>query len=447
MTPLDAETAANNALDLEAYWMPFTANRAYRQKPRLLESANGHYYRDVDGNKILDAFSGLWTCGLGHSHPRIVEAIQTQAATLDYAPAFQMGHPKAFQLAERACAMAPEGFDHCFFVNSGSEGVDTALKIALAYHRLNGAAQRSHFVGRVRAYHGVNFGGMSVGGIPANRMTYGPSLLPNVSHLPATLDLEHNAFSRGQPEWGLHWAEALNQHVTMHGGQNIAAVIVEPVAGSTGVLVPPIGYLAKLREICDQHGILLIFDETITAWGRVGAPFAAQRFGVVPDMITTAKGITNGAVPLGAVLIKNEIYQKFMQGPAHAVEFFHGYTYSGHPLAMAAGLAALEVYEAEGTFDKARALEPMFEDALHSLRDAPNVIDVRNFGLMGAVELAPRAGAPGARGLDVLVHCFENGLMIRNAMDILQFCPFFDTTEQELQQTVSIVRKALEAVA
>ncbi len=437
---------ASNTLDLDAYWMAFTSNRNFKQNPRLIESAAGHYYRDIDGNEILDAFSGLWTCGLGHSHPKVVSAIQQQAATLDYAPAFQMGHPKAFQLADKLAKLAPEGIEHVFFTNSGSEAVDTALKIALAYQRQRGQAQRTHLVGRVRAYHGVNFGGMSVGGIPPNRMLYGGSMIPNVSHLPTTHNLEHNAFSRGQPEWGAHLAEDLNNKIMMVGGENIAAVIVEPVAGSTGVLIPPIGYLEKLREICDQHDILLIFDEVITGFGRVGAPFAAQRFDVIPDMITTAKGVTNGAVPLGVVLVKDEIHEAFMHGPPHAVEFFHGYTYSGHPLAMAAGLGALAAYEEQDSFNQSRQLETVFEDAIHAMADARHVIDIRNFGLMGAVELAPRPGAPGARGLEVLDKCFRAGVQIRNAMDILQFCPFLDSTADEFDRTFSTVRKVLESV-
>ena len=429
-----------SSLNLRAYWLPFTANRAFKQNPRLIESAQGFYYTAVD------SFSGLWTTGIGHCHPAIVQAVQAQVARLDYSAAFQVSHAGAFELADRVVNLAPDGFGHCFFVNSGSEAVDTALKVALAYHRVRGDGTRTKFIGRERGYHGVNFGGMSVGGIPANRKMFGASLLPNVDHLPHTYNLEHNAFSRGQPGWGAHLADELERIVALHDPSNIAAVIVEPVAGSTGVLVPPKGYLEKLRAICDRHGILLIFDEVITGFGRVGAPFASTRFGVTPDIITTAKGITNGVIPMGAVLVRREIYDAFMNGPDYGIEFFHGYTYSGHPVATAAGLAALGVYEGEGVFEQARKLEDRFADAIHTMKGEPHVIDVRNFGMMGAVELAPREGAPGARGMEMHVRCFEEGLVLRNGMDNLQFAPFLNSTPDLFDKTFDIVRRVLRTI-
>ena len=439
-----AQTQTDSSINFQPYWMPFTANRAFKQAPRMIASADGFYYTTVEGRRVVDGFSGLWTTGLGHCHPRIVQAVQEQVANLDYSITFQVGHPGAFDLAERLVNMAPRGFEHCFFVNSGSEAADTALKIALACQRLRGEGTRTRIIGRERAYHGVNFGGMSVGGIPANRQIFNGSLLPNVSHLPHTHAPEHNAFSRGQPAWGAHLADELESLVAFHGAANIAAVIVEPVSGSTGVLVPPLGYLQKLREICTRHGILLIFDEVITAFGRVGAAFGAERFDVKPDIITTAKGLTNGVIPMGAVLVGPEIYKTFMDSPGQGIEFFHGHTYSGHPVAVAAGLAALDVYEQEGIFEQARANEKQFEDGLHSLADAPNVVDVRNFGLMGAVELAPREGAPGARGMDAHIQCFENGLMIRNGMDTLQFSPFLNGTPEYFEQVFDTVGKVLK---
>ena len=434
-------------LNLEPYWMPFTANRAFKQQPRLLESARGFSYRSVDGREILDSFSGLWTSGVGHCHPKIVEAVQQQVARLDYAAAFQVGHPAQFELAEQVIEMAPPGFSHCFFVNSGSEAVDSALKIAIGYHRLRGEGTRTRLIGRERGYHGVGFGGISVGGIPANRKLFGNVLLPQVDHLPHTHNLEHNAFSRGQPAWGAHLADELDRLVALHDASNIAAVIVEPVAGSTGVLVPPLGYLQKLREICTRHGILLIFDEVITAFGRLGAAFGSERFAVTPDIITTAKGLTNGVIPMGAVLVKQAIYDAFMQGPEHAIELFHGYTYSGHPVATAAGLAALQVYRDEGIFEQARQHEAMFEEALHSFKGENHVIDIRNFGLMGAIELAPRADAPGARGFDVHRRCFEAGLMVRNGMDTLQFAPFLTADQAYYDKSFELLRQVLKKIA
>ncbi len=431
----------------QAFWLPFTANRAFWKAPRVIKAAKGHYYTTDDGRELLDGFSGLWTSGLGHCHPRIVAAVQEQVATLDYSMGFQVANDKAIALAERLSGIAPEGFTRVFFTNSGSEAVDTALKIALACHRAQGEGQRTRFIGRERGYHGVNFGGTSVGGIPANRKAYGASLVPGVDHIRHTHSLADMAFSHGQPAWGVHLADDLERVIALHDASNIAALIVEPVAGSAGVLVPPVGYLQRLREICDRHGILLIFDEVITSFGRVGAAFAAQRFGVLPDLITCAKGMTNGVVPMGAVLVREGLYQALMHGPLEQVEFFHGYTYSGHPLAAAAGLAALEVYRDEHSFATAHALEPAFEEALHSLKHEPYVVDIRNIGLMGAIELAPRTGHPGARAFEVFLKCFEAGVVIRNTGDVLAFAPFFDTTTDELERIFATVRRALEEVA
>jgi beta-alanine--pyruvate transaminase len=432
---------------VDAYWMPFTANRDYKKQPRVFVRAEGHYYHTADGRKLYDAFSGLWTSGLGHCHPKIVEAVQKQVATLDYSLGFQAGSDRVFELAENLTALAPEGFNRVFFTNSGSESADTSLKIALAYHRARGEGHRTRLIGREKGYHGVNFGGMSVGGMTLNRKAFGASLLPGVDHLPHTWNLEHNAFSRGQPAWGGHLADELERLAALHDGSNIAAVIVEPVAGSAGVLPPPVGYLERLREICDRHGILLIFDEVITAFGRVGDAFGAQRFGVMPDIINMAKGLTNGVIPMGAVMVRDAIYEAFMQGPEQAIELFHGYTYSGHPVAAAAGVATLEVYAAEGTFAQARSLERHFEDALHSLADHPLVTDVRNFGLMGGVDLAARPGAPGARGLEVHKRCFwEENLVVRNGADTLQFSPFLNARPEDITLTVEKVRRVLDSL-
>jgi len=432
---------------VESYWMPFTANRDYKKNPRIIVGAEGHYYRTDDGRQLYDAFSGLWTSGLGHCHPRIVEAVQRQVAKLDYAIAFQLGHDKAFELAEQVTALAPTGLGRVFFTNSGAESVDSALKIALAYHRARGEGHRTRFIGRERGYHGVNFGGMSVGGMFANRKVFGPALLPSVDHLRHTHDLEHNAFTRGQPQWGAHLAEDLERMCALHDASNIAAVIVEPVPGSSGILPPPLGYLERLREICDRHGILLIFDEVITAFGRLGAPFAAQRFGVTPDLITTAKGLTNGVIPMGAVLVQDRIYDALMTGPEQIIELFHGYTYSGHPVACAAGLATLAVYEEEGVFQQARELEKHFEEAIHSLDDHPKVTDVRNLGLMGGIDLRPREGAAGMRGMEIHKRCFwEENLVVRHSMDLLQFSPFLNSRPEDITMTFEKVRKLLDAV-
>ncbi len=373
------------AKDTSAFWMPFTANRDFKKRPRIITGASGHYYTMDDGTRLYDTFSGLWTSGLGHCHPKIVEAVQRQVATLDYCMTFQLANDKAFALAERVIEMSPDGFSHCFFTNSGSESVDTALKIALAYHRARGEGNRTRLIGREKGYHGVNFGGMSVGGIVPNRKVFSANLIPGVDHISHTLNIEQNAFSRGQPEWGAHLADDLERLAALHDGSNIAAVIVEPVAGSAGVIPPPADYLERLREICDRHGILLIFDEVITAFGRVGKAFGAQRFGVTPDIITIAKGLTNGVIPMGGVIVRESIHDAFMQGPENMVELFHGYTYSGHPVAAAAGLAVMDVYKEEGTFEQSAALETTFADILHSFDDHDKVIDVRNFGLMGAI--------------------------------------------------------------
>jgi beta-alanine--pyruvate transaminase len=408
---------------MDAFWMPFSANRQFKSHPRLMASASGMFYRSVDGREILDGTGGLWCCNAGHARPRIVEAVQQQIATLDFAPTFQMAHPLPFALAERLVEIAPDHLNHVFFTNSGSESVDTALKIALAYHRARGEGQRTRLIGREKGYHGVGFGGISVGGLPNNRKWFG-SLLPGVDHIRHTLDIGRNAFSRGLPEHGLELAEDLERLVLLHDASTIAAVIVEPVAGSAGVILPPKGYLKRLREICDKHGILLIFDEVITGFGRVGKAFAAQRFDVQPDMITAAKGLTNGCVPMGAVFVADRIHEAFMHGPDNAIELFHGYTYSGHPLACAAALATLDTYAEENLFEKAIELETYWADAIHALQGLPNVIDIRNIGLIGAIELAPRAGAPGARAYDVFTRCFhEENLLIRVTGDVIALSP------------------------
>jgi beta-alanine--pyruvate transaminase len=394
-----------NAAVENSYWLPFTANRDFNKQPRVISGAQGHWYTTSNGTRLYDTFSGLWTSGLGHCHPRIVEAVQKQVATLDYCMTFQVTNNKALELAERATALAPEGMSHCFFTNSGSESVDTALKIALGYHRARGEGNRTRLIGREKGYHGVNFGGMSVGGIVPNRKVFSAALIPGVDHLRHTLDIERNAFSRGLPEHGIELAEDLERLCTLHDGSNIAAVIVEPVAGSAGVIPPPAGYLQRLREICDQHGILLIFDEVITAFGRVGTPFGAHRFDVVPDIITTAKGLTNGVVPMGAVFVRDEIYNAFMKGPEHMIELFHGYTYSGHPVAAAAGVATLDVYEEEGTFEQAASLEQHFEDLLHSFAEHPLAIDVRNFGLMGQRRTRNVSGTRTSSSAQVWIPC------------------------------------------
>jgi beta-alanine--pyruvate transaminase len=432
--------------DLEPLWMPFTANRQFKREPRLLVAAEGMYYTSHDGRRILDGIAGLWCCNAGHCHPKIVAAVREQVGRLDYATAFNLGHPASFELAARLVELAPGNLKHVFFVNSGSEAVDTALKIAIGYHRVRGEGQRTRFIGREKGYHGVGFGGISVGGIVSNRRMFSASMLPGVDHLPHTYDLGHNAYSRGQPAWGAHLADELERIVALHDASTIAGVIVEPVAGSAGVLPPPQGYLERLRAICDRHGILLIFDEVITGFGRTGASFASHTFGVRPDVITAAKGITSGVVPMGAVIVDRRIYDAFMTGPDYAVEFFHGYTYSGHPLAAAAGLAALEVYREEGLFERARSLAPVLEKALHSLKGCRHVIDVRNIGLMGAVELAPREGQPTQRAMDVFRRCYDEGVLVRTTGDTIALTPPLIVEEQQIARIVETLRAALAAV-
>ncbi|AKJ68304.1 omega amino acid--pyruvate aminotransferase [Pandoraea thiooxydans] len=428
--------------ELDTYWMPFTANRQFKAAPRLIASAEGMYYTDVDGRRLLDGIAGMWCCNAGHNRKPIVEAIQRQAAVLDFSPPFQVGQPLPFELANRLAGLAPASLNRVFFTNSGSESVDTALKIAIAYQRQRGQGTRTRLIGRERAYHGVGFGGISVGGIGANRRLFGP-LLPGIDHLPHTHDLAHNAFSRGQPAWGAHLADDLERLVQLHDASTIAAVIVEPVAGSTGVLVPPKGYLERLREITHKYGIVLIFDEVITAFGRLGGSFAAGVLGVEPDIITTAKGLTSGTVPMGAVLVREEIYDAFMTGPENAIELTHGYTYSAHPLACAAALATLDLYRDEALFERAASLAGYWEDRLHALREARHVADLRNIGLIGAIELQPREGAPGARAFDVFLNCWERGLMIRTTGDVIALSPSLIIERGQIDELFSIVADAL----
>ncbi|MFZ5548623.1 MAG: aspartate aminotransferase family protein [Pseudomonadota bacterium] len=431
---------------LDAYWMPFTANRQFKKAPRLFTRAEGMHFWTDDGRQVLDGVAGLWCVNAGHARPKIVKAIAEQAAELDYAPPFQMGHPKAFELAQRVAQLAPEGMDKVFFTNSGSESVDTALKMALAYHRVRGEGQRTRLIGRERGYHGVNFGGISVGGMVANRKMFG-AMLAGVDHIRHTHDPARNAFSVGQPAHGAEIAEDLERLIALHDASTIAAVIVEPVAGSTGVLIPPVGYLQKLRQICDQHGILLIFDEVITGFGRTGSAFGAQTFGVTPDLMTCAKGLTNGCVPMGAVIAKQSIYDTFMQGPEHLIEFFHGYTYSAHPLACAAGLATLETYAEEGLLTRAAELQGYFAEAVHSLKGLPNVIDIRNIGLVGGIELAPRPGAPTQRAFDVFLDCYNAGVLIRTTGDTIALSPPLIIERQQIDQLVGTIATAIKRVA
>ena len=431
--------ALPSGLDMDAFWMPFTANRQFKAKPRLLTRAQGMHYWTDDGREILDAVAGLWCVNAGHSRKEITDAVAKQAATMEFAPTFQMGHPIAFELASRLAKLAPPGLDRVFFTNSGSESVDTALKIAIAYHRARGDASRTRLIGREKGYHGVGFGGISVGGMVNNRKFFG-SLLPGVDHLPHTLDLEHNAFSRGLPQWGAHLANELERIVALHDASTIAAVIVEPISGSAGVILPPVGYLKRLREICDKHGILLIFDEVITGFGRTGKPFGAQSFEVTPDMMTTAKGISNGAVPMGAVFAQRKIHDAFMQGPENAIELFHGYTCSAHPLACAAALATLDIYAREGLLTRAAALSAKWEDAVHSLKSSPHVIDIRNYGLIGAVEFESRPGKPGARGYEVFTKCFEHNVLVRQTGDIIALSPPLIIEDKHIDQIISTLR-------
>jgi beta-alanine--pyruvate transaminase len=432
--------------DLDAYWMPFTANRQFKKAPRMFTRAEGMHFWTDDGRQVLDGIAGLWCVNAGHARPKIVQAIQRQAAELDFAPPFQMAHPQAFQLADRIAALAPEGMNRVFFVNSGSEAVETALKMALAYHRVRGEGQRTRLIGRERGYHGVNFGGISVGGMVANRKMFG-TMLGGVDHIRHTHDAARNAFSVGQPAHGAELADDLERLVALHDASTIAAVIVEPIAGSTGVLIPPQGYLQRLREICDRHGILLIFDEVITGFGRTGQPFAAQTFGVTPDLITCAKGLTNGCVPMGAVIAKQSLHDVFMTGPEHVIEFFHGYTYSAHPLACAAGLATLETYADEGLLTRAGELAGYFGEALHSLKGLPNVIDVRNFGLVGGVELAPIAGAPTKRAFDIFLDCYEHGALVRTTGDIVALSPPLIIERPQIDQLIDTLGQAIRRAA
>jgi beta-alanine--pyruvate transaminase len=431
-------------LEQSAFFMPFSMNRHFKKAPRLMARAEGIYYYTPEGKKLIDGASGLWCVNAGHCRERIVKAVQQQVATLDFAPTFQMGHPLAFEFADKVASLAPGDLKRVFFTNSGSESVDTALKLALAYHRARGEGHRVRLIGRERGYHGVNFGGTAVGGVVGNRKIFG-ALVSGVDHIRHTHDPERNAFSRGQPKHGAEFAEDLERLCALHDPSTIAAVIVEPVACSGGVLVPPVGYLEKLRAICDKHGILLIFDEVITAWGRLGKPFGAQHFNVMPDLITTAKGITNGTVPMGAVFMREPIYQAFMTGPETAIEMPHGYTYSSHPLACAAGLGTLQVYEEEGLLTRAAELWPYWEEQAHALKGLPHVIDIRNIGLIAAIELAPRAGAAGTRGLDVHVKAFESGAYIRVSGDTIALAPPLIIGKSEIDRLFEIVRGVLKS--
>jgi beta-alanine--pyruvate transaminase len=435
-----------NTLDLEAFWMPFTANRQFKETPRLFASAEGMYYTSVDGRKVIDGSAGLWCVNAGHGRKPIAAAVERQLMNLDFAPSFQMGHPLAFDFARRLAEIAPDGLDRVFFTNSGSESVDTALKIALAYHRATGQSSRTRLIGRERGYHGVGFGGMSVGGMVNNRRAFATHL-PGVDHIRHTYDLARNAFAKDLPAHGAELADDVERMVALHGADTIAAVIVEPVAGSTGVLPPPQGYLQRLRQLCDKHGILLIFDEVITGFGRLGTPFAADFFGVTPDLMTTAKGITNGTIPCGAVFASRKVHDGLMTGPESQIELFHGYTYSAHPVACAAGLATLDIYKDEGLLTRGAKFADYWRDGLHALKGLPNVIDIRNVGLMGAVELAPRKDAPGARGYEVMVDCFNRGLYFRTSGDAFALSPPLIVERSHIDETMSILSDAIKRVA
>ncbi len=430
---------------LAALWMPFTANRAYKATPRQLVAAKDMHYTADDGRQVLDGTAGLWAVNAGHCRPTIVEAIQKTAAELDFAPAFQLGHPASFELASRVAAIMPKGLDRIFFTNSGSESVDTALKIALAYQRSRGEGTRTRFIGRERGYNGVGFGGISVGGIVNNRRQFG-TLLNGVDHLPHTHNLQHNAFTKGRPEWGGHLADTLDSIIALHGPETIAAVIVEPMAGSTGVLVPPVGYLERLREITSKHGIVLIFDEVITAFGRVGGATASETLGVIPDIITMAKGLTNAAVPMGAVAVSRHIHDGVVEGAADGIELFHGYTYSGHPLAAAAGIAALDLYRDEGIFEHAASLHGYWEEAVHSLKGKRHIIDVRNMGIVAGIELEPRPGAPTKRAMELFHKCFDNGLLVRATGDIIALSPPLILQKAHIDEMVGRISDLLETV-
>jgi beta-alanine--pyruvate transaminase len=444
MAPAQPLTGTPN--DLESFWMPFTANRAFKAKPRMVSRAEGMFYYTSDGRPVMDGTAGLWCCNAGHARKPIIAAIQAQAEELDYAPAFQFGHPKVFAAAARIAALAPGDLDHVFFAGSGSEAVDTALKIAIAYCNVTGKGSKTRLIGRERGYHGVGFGGISVGGIVNNRKFFG-ALLAGSDHLPHTYSREHQAFSKGEPEWGAHLADELERIVTLHDASTIAAVIVEPMAGSTGVLPPPKGYLQRLRAITEKHGILLIFDEVISGFGRLGTAFAAERYGVIPDMICFAKGVTSGAVPMGGVLVRKGIYDAFMTGPEHVIELFHGYTYSGHPLAAAAALAALDIYRDEGLFERTKALEPVWADAVMSLKGELNVLDIRTLGLVAGIDLAPSPEGPTKRGFAAMDHAFHNeGLMLRYTGDTLALTPPLIISESQIGELVEKVRRTIRAV-
>ncbi|MCF3932908.1 aspartate aminotransferase family protein [Acuticoccus sp. M5D2P5] len=439
------DARVNRHQDLESFWMPYTANRAFKKDPRMCVSAKDMHYVTGDGRKILDGTAGLWCVNAGHARPRIVEAVQRQVAELDFAPTFQFGHPLAFELASRLTELFPSGLNHAFFANSGSEAVDSALKIALAYHRANGEGQRVRLIGRERGYHGSGFGGMAVGGIMKNREAFGAMVQP-VDHMRHT-HLKENLFTKGCPRHGGELADDLERLVQLHGASTIAAVIVEPLAGSTGVLLPPDNYLTRLRQLCDKYGILLIFDEVITGFGRLGTPSAADYFGVTPDIMTLAKGITNAVVPMGAALVTSKVYETVVEKADSPIEFFHGYTYSGHPLACAAALATLDTYAEEDLFLRAAYLAPLWEDRIHALAERRNVVDIRNLGLVGAIELAPRDGAPGARGYEAMVRAFEKGLMIRVTGDIIALSPPLIISEDEIETIFATVEAVLDEVA
>ena len=432
--------------NLDAFWMPYTANRAYKAAPRMLARAEGMHYYTPEGREILDGTAGLWCCNAGHGRREITEAIQKQAAVIDFAPTFQIGHPIAFQAAARVADLTPAGLDHIFFVNSGSEAADTALKIALAYHRARGEASRVRLIGRERGYHGVGFGGMSVGGIGPNRRQFGAQL-PYVDHLPHTHLPAQNAFSRGQPPHGAELADALENLVALHGADTIAAVIVEPLAGSTGVLIPPEGYLQRLRAICDRHGILLIFDEVITGFGRIGKPFGAERFGVTPDLLTMAKGLTNAAVPMGAVAVAEHVHNTIVDGAPEGIELFHGYTYSGHPLAAAAAIATIDLHVSEDLPARSAAMEPYFQETVHALSDLPNVIDIRGIGLVAGIELQPREGKPSDRAVRVFHRCFDAGVLVRTTGDIVALSPPLIVERTHVDRIVETLADAIRAEA
>jgi beta-alanine--pyruvate transaminase len=443
---LAARPLASVPNDLEAFWVPFTPNRAFKKAPRLIVRAKDMHYYTVDGKAVMDGSAGMWCCNAGHNRAPIVEAIQSQAAELDYPPAFQFSHPKAFELASRIAALAPGDLDHVFFCNSGSEAVDTALKVALAYHNIRGEASRARLIGRERGYHGVGFGGISVGGIVANRKMFG-TMLAGVDHLPHTYNREHQAFSKGEPGWGAHLADDLDRIVALHDASTIAAVIVEPMSGSTGVLPPPKGYLERLRAICDKHGILLVFDEVITGFGRLGTAFAAERYGVIPDMITFAKGVTSGTVPMAGVIVRKGIYDAFMRGPEHVIELFHGYTYSAHPLACAAGIATLDVYRDEKLFERAGKLEGPWADAAMTLKGTPGVLDIRTLGLVAAIDLSSRPDAYGKRAYDSMERAFhEHGLMFRITGDTIALSPPLIITEDQIGEIFDKVKTVIRQV-